>query len=245
MEWREEAVVLAVRPHGEGSAILDVLTANHGRHAGLVRGGSGRKLGPLLQPGAQLQVTWRARLADQLGTFTVDPIRSRAAAILNDRAALAGLNAITALAAFTLAERDADPDFYAQTLTVLDLLGSDAPWPYAYLLWEAALLETQGFGLDLTACAVTGSSQSLAYVSPKSGRAVSTQGAGAWAARLLPLPPCLRGLGPPDDKAELFDALRTTGYFLEHRLRPHLGDRPLPPARQRLLAALSKNAPLG
>ncbi|MEE4119093.1 MAG: DNA repair protein RecO [Paracoccaceae bacterium] len=239
LEWREDGVLLAVRRHGEAGAVAEVFTEGHGRHAGLVRGGAGRRLAPLLQPGAQLDVAWRARLEEHLGSFTVEPVRGRAAALMGDRAALAGLSAITALAAFALPERQPYPAFYRQTVAVLDLIGQSAVWPYAYLRWEAALLAEMGFGLDLSACAATGATEGLVYVSPRTGRAVSAAGAGAWADRLLPLPPALRGEGE-GPLAEVCAGLVTTGHFLERWLAPALGDRPLPGARARLLEALAR-----
>jgi recombinational DNA repair protein (RecF pathway) len=156
IEWRDEGAVLAVRPHGENAAIVEVFTAAHGRHAGVVRGGTGRRMAPVLQPGTQVEVVWRARLADHLGAFTVEPLRSRAALVMSDRLALAGLNAVAALLAQVLPEREAHPGLYAQTVQVLDLLGQEEVWPLAYLRWEMALLEEMGFGLDLSVCAATG-----------------------------------------------------------------------------------------
>ncbi|MFV2034513.1 MAG: DNA repair protein RecO [Halocynthiibacter sp.] len=239
MEWRDEGAVLAVRRHGETSVILEVFTEAHGRHAGVVRGGAGRRMTPVLQPGTQLSLTWRARLEDHLGAFTAEPIRSRAAAIMGDALALSGLNAVTALLCFALPEREAHPALYARSVTLLDLLASTSAWPLAYLRWELALLEELGFGLDLSRCAVTGSQDDLAYVSPKSGRAVSVKGAGDWAEKLLPLPMCLIGQGPVSD-AEIREGLTTTGYFLKARLAPALGNKPLPGARQRLIDKLSR-----
>lgn len=240
IEWREEGLLLSARPHGENAAIVEVFTAARGRHAGVVRGGTGRKLSPILQPGAQLDLSWRARLEEHLGAFTVEPIRARAAGVLGDRLGLAGLGAVTALLSFALPERAAYPALYARTLTVLDLIEEGTPhWPLAYLRWELSLLDEMGFGLDLGSCAVTGAREELAYVSPRSGRAVSLAGAGAWAPKLLPLPPCLMG-EPPESRGELAQGLETTGYFLEHRLRPALGEKPLPAARGRLLAALAR-----
>ena len=236
MEWRAEGLVLAVRRHGETAAIIEVLTEAHGRHAGVVRGGAGRRLGPLLQPGAQLDVTWRARLADHLGAFTVEPLRARAAAVLADRAALAGLSAACALLAFALPERAPYPALYARTVDLLDRIAAgDNVWPLAYLHWEMALLAETGFGLDLSSCAVTGARDGLAFVSPRSGRAVSRAGAGDWADRLLPLPACLGGAG----EGNIAEGLRLTGHFLERWLAPALGDRPLPASRGRLVAALA------
>ena len=238
MEWREEGVLLSVRRHGEHAAIVEVFTAAHGLHAGVVRGGASRKMAPVLQPGAQLDLSWRARLADHLGAFGVEPVRSRAAQVMGDRQALAGLNAICGLLCFALAERDPHPELYAQTLDLFDRLGTDPAWPLAYMFWEMALLEELGFGLDLESCAVTGVTQDLKYVSPKSGRAVSEQGAGEWADRLLPLPAALRGLIGSNALDEVAAGLKTTGYFLENWMAPSLGNAPLPAARQRLLDVL-------
>lgn len=238
MEWRDQGTVLAVRRHGETSVILEVLTPEHGKFAGVVRGGTSRKLAPVLQPGAEVSLTWRARLEQHIGTFTVEPIRTRAALVLDDRLALAGLNAITALLAFCLPEREPHKPIYRASTTLLDLLSKTDAWPLAYLRWEAELLEELGFGMDLRRCAVTGSRDDLIYVSPKSGRAVSRQGAGEWASRLLPLPQCLLGQGSVTDE-EIQQGLITTGYFMEHRLAANLGNRPLPAARQRLIDILS------
>jgi len=239
VEWRDQGILLTTRRHGETSAIIDVFTEAHGRHAGIVRGGAGRKLAPILQPGAQLDLLWRARLEDHLGSYQVEPLRSRAAAALSGRLALAGLNAVTGILAFCLSEREPHGQFYTQTETLLDLLGQDDVWPLAYLKWEQALLDEMGFGLDLGKCAVTGQTQGLVYVSPKSGRAVSVKGAGDWADRLLPLPPCLQGIGPAPD-SEVQQALGTTGYFLLHRLAPVLAGKPLPAARARFVEAFSR-----
>ena len=240
MEWRDQGVLLAVRKHGENSAIIEVFTAQHGRHAGVVRGASSRKMTPVLQPGAQLDVTWRARLADHLGSYTVEPLRSRAAAVMADRLTLSALNSICALLAFALPEREAHPLLYQRSVTLFDLLGNTEGWPLAYLRWELALLEDLGFGLDLRRCAVNGSRDDLAYVSPKSGRAVSAEGAGEWADRLLPLPLCLLGQGPAPD-SEIIDGLRLTGHFLTHWLAHSLGNKPLPAARQRFVDAYARH----
>ena len=177
MEWRDEGALITMRLHGESAAIIEVFTAAHGRHAGVVRGGGSRRMAAMLQPGSQLQVTWSARLDEHLGTFVVEPIASRAA-ILADRRALAGLNAVCALLHLVLPERDPHPALWVKTVALLDLLATGADWPPAYLRWELDLLEELGFGLDLTRCAVTGSREDLAFVSPRSGRAVSRGAAG-------------------------------------------------------------------
>jgi DNA repair protein RecO (recombination protein O) len=237
MDWRDEGALLFVRGHGESAAIIEVFTSGHGRHAGIVRGGASRKVAPILQPGAQLDVTWRGRLEDHLGTFTVEPLKSRTS-LLGDRLALAGLNAICALLRFALPEREPHPGLYAATIDLLDALGQGPDWVLTYLRWELMLLEELGYGLDLSRCAATGSREDLAYVSPKSGRAVARGAAGEWADRLLPLPVCLMGQGgaSPD---ELAAGLRTTGYFLEHRIAHDL-HRKLPEARQRFVELLAR-----
>lgn len=237
MEWRGTGILLSVRRHGETSAIIDVFTREMGRHAGVVRGGTSRKIAPILQPGAQLDVAWRARLEEHIGSFAVEPVRSRAALVMGNRLALAGLNAVTALLSFCLPEREAQPPLYHRTEQLLDLLGQDAVWPLAYLRWEIALLEDMGFGLDLSACAVTGSTTDLRYVSPKTGRAVSEIGAGAWVDRLLPLPPVMLGEGGASD-TEIVQALSTTGHFLISHLAPDLGHHPIPDARARFVDVL-------
>lgn len=239
MDWRDEGILLNVRRHGESSAIIDVFTAEHGRHAGIVRGGTSRKIAPILQPGAQLDVRWRARLADHLGSYTVEPIRSRAANAMQDRMALAGLNAVTGLLGFALPERAPAPALYARSMALLDLLGRGDFWALAYLQFEMALLDECGMSLDLSACAVTGQTEELTFVSPRSGKAVSAQGAGEWADKLLPLPPCMLGKGGAPDE-ELLQAFQTTGYFLSERLAPALGSKALPEARGRYVDLFSR-----
>lgn len=238
MDWRDEGLLLSVRRHGEAAAIIEVFTIEHGRHAGIVPGGASRRLAPLLQPGAQIDVTWRARLDEHLGTYAVEPLRSRSA-LMADRLALAGLNAVCALLVFLLPEREAHAALYGGTQGLLDRIGAGEGWAVDYLRWELGLLEEMGYGLDLTRCAVTGSREDLAYVSPKSGRAVARSAAGEWVDRLLPLPACILGQGPAT-AGEIAEGLRLTGYFLEHRLAPDLGHRPLPEARRRLVALLSR-----
>lgn len=239
MEWRDQGILLSTRRHGETSAIIDVFTPERGRHAGVVRGGTSRKIAPILQPGAQLDLAWRARLEDHIGSFAVEPVRSRAAAAMGGRRALAGLNAVTALLAFCLPEREPHPALYARTEALLDLLEQQDVWPLAYLQWELGLLEEMGYALDLSACAVTGAVDGLAYVSPKSGRAVSETGAGEWAARLLPLPEVMLGRGDASD-TQIAQGFVTTGYFLEAYLARDLGGKPLPEARGRFVDAFNR-----
>jgi DNA repair protein RecO (recombination protein O) len=238
MEWHSEGVILSMRPHGESAAIIEVLTALHGRHAGVVRGGASRRMAPHLQAGTQVSATWRARLGEHIGSFAVEPIRARSA-MLGDALALAGLNAICALLRVALPEREGLGQLYNHTLALLDAIEAGQNWPPDYLRWERDLLDHLGYGLDLTTCAVTGGREDLAYVSPKSGRAVARGAAGDWADRLFPLPPALLGQGPAD-RGEVAQGLAITGHFLARGLEAVLAGRPLPEARARLLARLSK-----
>jgi DNA repair protein RecO (recombination protein O) len=239
MDWRDEGIVIAARRHGETSAIVEVLTRAHGRHAGVVRGGAGRRMAPVLQPGARLSLEWTARLEEHIGTFRVDPIGARTAAIMADRAALAALGAVTALVGTALPERDAHPELYIRSLELIEALAATPDWPARYAAWELALLAELGFGLDLATCAVTGTAEDLAYVSPKSGRAVSRAGAGEWAERLLPLPGFLRaGWQVPPPAGDIAAALALTGFFLEARLAPTLPRQALPLARGRAVDAI-------
>ena len=240
MEWQDEGIVISTRPFGESSAILDAFTAQHGRHAGVVRGGTSRKMAPFLQPGCQVALSWRARLGDQLGAYVVEPLRSRAG-ILADPLALAGLNSVCAMLRLYLPDREAQPGLYLQTQALLAQIEGIpvAQWAPAYVRWELHLLDEVGFGLDLSRCAVTGGREDLAFVSPKTGRAVSRAGAGDWASRLLPLPQGLLGQGPMSYD-ELASGLAITGHFLTRAIAM-MGKLNLPEARGRLLDLLSRH----
>ncbi|APX90096.1 DNA repair protein RecO [Brevirhabdus pacifica] len=238
MDWRDRGTLLSLRKHGESSVIIQVFTEGHGLHAGVVRGGTGRRLTTILQPGAQLEVVWRARLDQHIGAYTVEPLQSRAG-LLSDRLALSGLNAVCALLAFCLPERAPMPGLYTLTQALLAAMEDSDDWPLDYLHWEMALLEQMGFGLDLTRCTVSGRTEGLTYVSPRTGKAVHAEAAGEWIDRMLPLSPALvrsEGVGLSD----LLAGLATTGHFLANRLAPELGDRPLPKARQRLVDLLAR-----
>jgi DNA repair protein RecO (recombination protein O) len=236
MEWSDDAIVLSARAHGETAAILEVLTREHGRHAGLVHGGASRKSKAMLQPGNSLRVTWRARLEENLGTFHVEAAKTRAGIILEHRDALAGLNAFTTIASAVLPEREPHQSVFEAGEILLDAIADDgfAHWGPLYVRWEAGLLEELGFGLDLSQCAATGTTEDLAFVSPRTGRAVSRAAAGPYKERLLPLPAFL--LGSQNAIATLDETaagLRLTAYFLLDRvLAPH--NKPLPGPRIRL-----------
>ena len=238
IEWRDTGFVIAMRHHGESSAILEVFTRAHGRHVGIVRGGASRKMAANLQPGTDLHLEWRARLDDHIGTFVVEPHRSLAH-LLSDRLALTGLLSACALLRVALPEREPHPELWLVTHEMLDALGA-ADWTKVYVRWELRLLEELGFGLDLSECAVTGETEGLAFVSPKTGRAVTQAGAGEWADRLLPLPSGLHG-NAPLAHADVLTGLALTGFFLDRGLRPILHERPLPEARARLIDLLARS----
>src|SRR6185295_8129821 len=195
MQWSDEGVILGVRPHGETGAVLELFTREHGRHLGLVHGGRSRKLRPILQTGNHVDATWKARLADNLGHFSVELRKGFAAQVMEDGAALAALTSMAGLARL-LPERDPHPSLYEVTLFVLGFLDERAVWPALVVRWELVLLDELGFGLDLASCAATGVSTDLAYVSPKSGRAVSAGAGEPYKDRLLALPTFLRGSSP-------------------------------------------------
>ena len=241
MEWREDGILLAVRRHGESAAIIDVMTEAHGRHAGIVRGGASRKLAPVLQPGADLDLTWRARLEEHLGVFAVEPVRVRAG-ILSDRAALAALSSAAALLCFALPERNAYPALFRRTRDLFGRLEAGGDWPPWYVGWELELLTTLGFGPDLSACAVSGAREGLSMVSPRTGRAVTDEAGAEWRDRLLVLPPFLRrdAGAAPITATDIADGLRLTGHFLSAWLCPALGKDSLPPARDRAVRAITR-----
>ncbi|MBI0432442.1 DNA repair protein RecO [Roseomonas sp. KE0001] len=245
MEWQAPAIVLEARPHGEGGAVVSVLTERHGRHAGLAKGGTSRAQAGLWQPGNLVEVRWVGRLAEQLGALSGEMVHPTAALALDDPLALALLNSACALAAEALPEREPQPRVFSGLLTLMAHLGRGAAASVAdYIRWEALLLDALGYGLDLDACAVTGGAEDLAFVSPRSGRAVSAGAAGPYRDRLLPLPLFLRGGQDERDPAQWLAGLRLTGHFLA---RDAFGarHRPLPPARQRLEARIATLLPPG
>jgi DNA repair protein RecO (recombination protein O) len=241
MEWKDEGIVLAVRRHGETSAIVEILTSTHGRSLGLVRGGRSRQLRPVLQPGNIVLATWRARLEEHLGNFVIEPLELKAGLLIGEAMRLAALTTLTGEAQL-LPEREPHPRIYDAMRVVLDALEDQDTWPPLLVRWEMGLLDELGFGLDLARCAATGSTENLVYVSPKTGRAVSREAGLAYHDRLLALPAFLKGIqagrpGPSD----IVDGLKLTGFFLErhvfaprglsapesrHWIADHLAQRP-------------------
>ena len=240
MEWTDEAIVLGMRRHGEANAILEVMTRTHGRHLGLVRGGAGSRLRPLLQPGNGVRATWRARLDEHLGHFVVEGMRQRAGAFMAAAHAAYGITHLAALCRL-LPERDPHEAVHEALTAVVDHLDDRTLAAMLVARFELAMLGELGFGLDLDQCAATGASADLVYVSPKSGRAVSRLAGDPWRERLLRLPAFLRqeGQAAPDD---ITAAFALTGFFLvRHVLEPRGGA--LPAARELFIAAVLRERP--
>lgn len=232
MDWDAPAIVLDARPYGEGDAIAAVMTEEHGLHRGLARGGGSRAQVGLWQPGNLVQVRWVARLSDQLGSFSAEMIYAGAAFVIDDPLALAMLSAVCAVAEGALPEREPHPRVFHGLVHLVARLPLGAAMLNNLILWETALLADLGYGLDLTSCAVTGETTGLAFVSPRTGRAVTDAAAGVWKSRLLRLPGFLAG-GDVVTAADWRDGLALTGHFLA---RDAFGahHRMLPRARQML-----------
>ena len=241
MEWQDDAIVISAKQHGETSLLITVLSRSHGRHAGLARGAAGPRRRGDFQPGNQIVARWRARLADHLGTFTCELTDARAARCMSVPDALAALSSACALSDAGLPERLPMPALYRMLTDLLDMVANQDPgWAGAYVAWEVDYLAELGFGLDLEACAVTGATDGLVYVSPRTGRAVSREGAGVFADRLLPLPAFLRDRSLPPDRQSVADGLRLTGHFLDtHVFLP--SERKMPDARSRLVDRLGRD----
>ena len=221
MEWSDTGVVLGVKRHGEANAILELMTPEHGRHLGLVRGGAGSRMRPVLQPSNRVSATWRARLDEHLGHYVVEGIDLRAASFLAASHALYGLTHLAALCRL-LPERDPHPQIYAALDHVLGELMETRLAGLNVVQFEMQMLTELGFGLDLAACAATGAVEDLAFVSPKSGRAVSRAAGEPWKERLFKLPGFLNGAAATEPSAQdIADAFALTGFFLtRHVLEP-------------------------
>ena len=242
MDWDAPSIVLEARPYGEADAVATVMTQAHGTHRGLARGGLSRGKAAIWQPGNIVQARWVGRLADQLGGISAELVHPAAALAMDDPLTLEMLRAACAVAEGALPEREPHPRVFGGLLHLLAHLSQGAALLADLIRWEAALLADLGYGLDFSACAVTGSNARLAFVSPRTGRAVSEEAAGEWRARLLPLPVLLlhEEQGTP---ADWRDGLKLTGHFLARDAFGH-HHRPLPPARLALydrVAALAQS----
>lgn len=234
MEWQAPAIVLEVRALGESGAVVSLLTEEHGRHAGLAKGGASRAQAGLWLPGNLVEARWVARLADQLGALAGEMVHPAAALAMEDPLALALLTSACAIAADVLPEREPHPRAFQGLVSLIGHLAGGAEGVLAdYVRWEALVLGELGYGLDLSACAVTGARSGLTHVSPRTGRAVCAEAAAPYLDRLLPLPGFLLDGADPGDPAAWDAGLRLTGHFLE---RDAFGarHRAVPEARHRL-----------
>jgi DNA repair protein RecO (recombination protein O) len=241
MQWTDEGIVLGVKRHGETSVILELMTHERGRHLGLVRGGAGTRLRGVLQPGNSVSATWRARLDEHLGHYAVEGINLRAASFLTDAHAVHGVTHLSALCRL-LAEREPHVRIHGALEDILDKI--DDPFSAATLIasFELAFLAELGFGLDLESCAATGTTADLAYVSPRSGRAVSRTAGEEYRDKLLRLPAFLHSDDEVPSEADLADAFALTGFFLErHAFEPR--GLPMPLARARFIGAITRALP--
>jgi DNA repair protein RecO (recombination protein O) len=243
MEWRDEGLIIGVRRHGEASTIIEAMTRAHGRHLGLVRGGRSARLRATLQPGNTIGLVWRARLDEHLGAYAVEPLSLRAGRLMESALALAGINYLAALIRL-LPERDPHEGVYETLSLIADALDDGALAPPLVARFEAQMLAECGFSLDLSRCAATGATDGLAYVSPKSGRAVSAAAGAPWRDRLLPLPAFLREgarLEARPTAEDVADGFRLTGFFLARDLFSLRGE-PLPDSRAAFLTAAARGA---
>src|SRR5258708_2058621 len=216
MEWTDEGIVLGTRRHGEANAILEVMTQGHGRYLGLVRGGGGSRLRPMLQPGNTVRVTWRARLDEHLGHYQVEPLHLHGASQLSASHVVYGVIHLAALCRL-LPERDPHPELHAHLVELLDKLDEPLVAAAAMVRFELQILAELGFGLDLQSCAATGTENNLEFVSPKSGRAVSRLAATPWQDRLFRLPAFLAAEAEPSSD-DIADGFALTGFFISRRV---------------------------
>jgi DNA repair protein RecO (recombination protein O) len=236
MEWRDEGIVIGVRRHGEGSAIVEAMTRAHGRHLGLVRGARSARLQGVLQPGNSVGLVWRARLDEHLGAYAIEPLILRAGRLIASGMALAGIGYLGALLRL-LPERDSHEALFNALTLIADHLDARDVAPPLVAHFEMQILSECGFRLDLDECVATGARDNLIYVSPKSGRAVSASAGEPWRERLLPLPAFLRGAADSaPDSADLEGAFRLTRFFLERDLFGPRGIE-VPDSRRAFLAA--------
>lgn len=216
MQWQDEAIIIGVKRHGENSVIAELMTRERGRHLGLVRSGRSRSMQPVLQPGNRVEAVWRARLDEHLGELKLEPVRLRAARLMETATAVYGVQAMGALLRL-LPERDPHPHLFDALDIILDTMDDPADAGELFVRFELAVLNDLGYGLDLSECAATGVRQNLKYVSPKSGRAVCGEAGAPYADRMLALPAFLgEGPKPAADRESMLAAFRLTQFFL-HR----------------------------
>jgi len=230
MDFTEDAFVLSARAHGDTGVVVDLLTEGHGRRAAYVAGGASRKMKPFLQPGARVAAELRARTSDHLGSARLEPVGEGPSALFDDPLALTGLAAAASVAQGALPEREPHPGAFLAFEALMGAFVLPEVWPAVFVRFEAGLLEDLGFGLDLSRCAATGSTDDLCWVSPRTGRAVSREAGEPYAGKLLNLPPFMLGAQAGLANGDIGHGFDLTGHFLEQFVF-HPLDRPLPPAR--------------
>ncbi len=237
MDFEDDGYVLAARAHGEAGAIVEILTAEHGKYVAHVAGGASRKMKPFLQAGARVILHYRSRVSEQLGSATLEPVGEGPSALFDDPLALSGLAAAAAVAAGALPEREPHPGAFLAFESLTGALTNPDIWPAVFVRFEMGLLQDLGFGLDLSKCAATGATDDLVYVSPRTGRAVSRGAGEPYKDRLLVLPPFMLSAQGGLADGDVGAGLELTGHFLESFIFAVL-NRPLPPARVWLLDRL-------
>ena len=242
MEWTDQAVILGVRKHGETGVIAELMTRGRGRHLGLVHGGRSRTQRAALQPGNSVTATWRARLDDHLGTFKLEVTEFRSSRIMESAHAVYALQTLASHLRL-LPERQSHLRLYEVAQIVLDTLDQPALAAEAIIRLELMMLDELGFGLDLSACAATGTRNNLHYVSPKTGRAVGETAGQPWADRLLTLPSFLLPNDHPRSSAAEWDDLNSgfvlTGFFLNRHIHNPRG-LDMPSERASLIRSVEK-----
>jgi DNA repair protein RecO (recombination protein O) len=236
--WEDQGIVLAVRPHGENGAIVSLLTEGRGRHAGYVRGAQGTRMRGSLEAGNLVDAGWQARVDGDLGSLSLELVRSPAAHIMQDALKLAALQSACALCDSALPEREGHPGLFHGLNALFEALQGEV-WGAAYVMWEIAFLRELGFSLDFSKCAGGGDVKDLAYVSPKTGRAVSEAAGFIYKERLLKLPGFLRPVPQGVDDPDVLTGLEMTAYFLEHWAYAH-HSQGIPDARLRFQARFAK-----
>ena len=241
MNWTDEGIVLSARKHGESAAIVTLLTRENGRHSGLVRGGYGSRARGIYQTGNLVSANWRARLAEHLGTYSCELLQPNAAMLMSERLPLLALISAAALVERLLPEREPHPDTFASLSALIEILDADENWLPRYVEWELGLLNQLGYGLDLTECAATGSTDDLVFVSPRTGCAVSAGAGAPYREKLFDLPTFFMTSDPAPMSEDIHMGLRITGHFLSRCAKDaDAGD--LPSSRARFVGQVARGA---
>lgn len=240
MKWQDTGIVVSTKKYGESSLILNLFTENHGLHSGLIKFSNSKKTRNMFQVGNICAVEWTGRLEDQLGYYKSEIEKSVSHNIINNSLKIDVLISLSSLLNKLLADRQVHSSLFLNTINFIHYLNKNEKyWILKYIRWELKFLSELGFGLDLSKCAVTGSKNDLQFISPKSGRAVSAEGAGEWRNKLFVLPKFfLLDNEYTDDKSELLKGFKITTFFL-NRYVSSIGLE-LPDVRDRFTNKLHK-----